>query len=193
MSRSEAAFCCAAPWRLFAGRALVPWLLGDEELKGSVLELGSGSGAMAAEYLERFPGLELTATDLDPGMIEAAGSRLSGFGGRARVEAADATELTYPDGSFDGVIAFGMLHHVGPWEKALAEAARVLRPGGLLLAADFVEFPGLIAAERATGNPGVRPIRWGLLEPELRKLPLTDVRARRAARAVFRLRATKAP
>ena len=192
MSRSEAAFCCAAPWRLFARRVMAPWVLAEEELAGSVLELGSGSGAMAAEFLERFPTLTLNATDFDPRMVEVARSRLAGFGGRASAEAADATNLHFADASFDGVIAFGMLHHVGQWELALSEAARVLKPGGLLLAGDFVEFPGLVAVERATGNPGVRPVRWNELEPALRQLPLTRVHAQRTARIAFHLRATRA-
>lgn len=192
MSRSESAFCCALPWRLFARRLMVPWVLAEEELAGSVLELGSGSGAMAAEFLERFPTLALKATDFDPRMVEVARSRLAGFGERAGAEAADATNLQFADAIFDGVVAFGMLHHVGRWELALSEAARVLKPGGLLLAGDFVEFPGLVATERATGNPGVRPVRWNELEPALRQLPLTDVHARRTARIAFRMRAIRA-
>lgn len=97
---------------------MAPWVLAEEELAGSVLELGSGSGAMAAEFLERFPTLTLNATDFDPRMVEVARSRLAGFGGRASAEAADATNLHFADASFDGVIAFGMLHHVGQWELA---------------------------------------------------------------------------
>jgi ubiquinone/menaquinone biosynthesis C-methylase UbiE len=191
MSRSETAFCLGAPWRFAARQLIVPWVLGDEQLVGSVLELGSGSGAMAVEQLERFPRIKLTATDLDPRMLEAASARLACFEGRARVEAADATNLEFPDAAYDAVISIAMLHHVGRWEDALSEAVRVLKPGGVLLVADFVEFPGLVAAERATGNPDVRPVRWESLEPELRKLPLSDVRAKRTARTVFRLRATR--
>lgn len=192
MSNLEAAFCRSAPWRLAARKVVLPWTLMKEDLSGSVLELGSGSGAMAAEILRRFPKLTLTASDLDPSMLSQARETLKPFGARALVREADATSLQFADREFDAVVSFVMLHHVGAWETALAEAVRVLRPGGLLLVADFVDFPGLQTVERATGNPGVRPIEWLSLEPELRTLPLEDVRARRSARAVFRLRASKA-
>ncbi len=163
-----------------------------EELNGSVLELGGGSGAMAAEILRRFPEVTLTLSDLDPSMLMRARETLEPFGERAMVEEADATSLPFADHEFDAVVSFVMLHHVGAWETALAEATRVLKPSGLLLVSDFVDFPGLQAVERATGNPGVRPIGWLSLRPELEKLPLGEVRAKRSTRTVFRLRASKA-
>jgi 16S rRNA G1207 methylase RsmC len=70
MSKAERAFCCGALWRTSA-RTIVGSLptdrLGDE-----VLEIGSGSGAIAAELSRAHPGLAITATDLDPVMVDAA-------------------------------------------------------------------------------------------------------------------------
>jgi ubiquinone/menaquinone biosynthesis C-methylase UbiE len=191
MSRIEAAFCTSAPWRFAARRLILPWALMGEELAGSVLEVGSGSGAMAAEILESFPNTSITATDLDPGMLGRAETTLSPYGSRATVTAADATQLEFPRETFDAVVSFMMLHHVGDWERALAEAARVVKPGGLVLIADFVEFPGLRRAEEALGNPGVRPIPWKSLEPEAETLPLEGVHIRRSAGAFFRMRALR--
>ena len=138
MSRFEQAVCRSFPWRTFTRRVVVPWAIGGEALHGDVLELGSGSGAMAAELLERFPTVRLLATDVDASMRAAASARLARFGDRARVTEADASALPFPDADVDGVVSFIMLHHVVDWERALAEVARVLRPGGLLAGYDLM-------------------------------------------------------
>ena len=138
MSRVEQAWCRSVPWRTFTRRVVFPWAIGDAELGGEVLELGSGSGAMAAELLERYPTIRLTATDVDPAMRSAAMSRLAGFADRATVTDADATRLPFPEGRFDAVVCFIMLHHVIDWERALGEIARVLRPGGVVAGYDLV-------------------------------------------------------
>jgi ubiquinone/menaquinone biosynthesis C-methylase UbiE len=191
MSRAEAAFCRSAPWRFAARRAVLPWVLMGEQLQGEVLELGSGSGAMAAEMLRRFPELRFTATDLDPEMVDRASDELASFGPRATVREADATQLPFDSGRFDGVVSFVMLHHVVEWEKAIAEAMRVLRPGGILLVADFQDFGLLRTLERASGNE-VRPIRLDELRPVLTSLELEEADLRPAARTLFRLKARRA-
>jgi SAM-dependent methyltransferase len=66
-------------------------------------------------------------TDFSPGMVEAARTVL---GDRAEYAVADVQELPFPDASFDAVIANHMLFHVEDRPRALAETARVLRPGG---------------------------------------------------------------
>lgn len=139
MSNVEQAWCRSLPWRTFTRRVVFPWAIGDVDLRGDVLELGSGSGAMAAQLLERYPSIQLVATDVDPAMCAAATARLDRFGGRVQVREADATQLPFPDASFDAVISFIMLHHVIDWEQALAEIGRVLRPGGTFLGYDLVE------------------------------------------------------
>ena len=191
MSSSEGAFCRSAPWRFAARKVVLPWTLMRSELSGSVLELGSGSGAMAAEILDRFPAVELTATDLDPKMLERAGKVLERFGPRASVREADATALPFEDEGFDAVVSYLMLHHVGAWERALGEAARVLRPGGLLLVADFLDNRVLRASERLAGSE-VRPIPRAELSTVLAGLPLTRVETKPVGNALVRFRALKA-
>jgi ubiquinone/menaquinone biosynthesis C-methylase UbiE len=139
MSKVEAAFCRSAPWRGFARRVVVPWVLADTPLSGHVLELGGGSGAMAFELLRREPDMQLTMTDLDPEMVKRARARLSGFGDRARVVEGDATQLDFPDDTFDAVCSWLMLHHTIRWEEVLAEAVRVTRPGGSVVGYDLVD------------------------------------------------------
>ena len=138
MSRLAQFTCRSAPWRFFAGRVVLPWALQRQELAGDVLEIGCGSGAMAAEALRKHPGVRLTATDFDESMVDAARTRLAEFGPRVDVRQADAIALPFPDGSFDVVLSFIMLHHVIQWEQAFAEMARVLRPDGRLIGYDLL-------------------------------------------------------
>jgi pimeloyl-ACP methyl ester carboxylesterase len=61
MSTLEQAFCRSPLWRWFTRRAIFPWALDGIDLGGEVLELGSGSGAIAEELLGRFPPATTTA------------------------------------------------------------------------------------------------------------------------------------
>jgi SAM-dependent methyltransferase len=93
-----------------------------------VLEVGAGWGELA-EWIARETGAEVVVTDLSPHMVEL--SRARGLA----ASIADVQELPFADGSFDVVVAAWMLYHVPDLDRGLAEIARVLRPGGRLLAA----------------------------------------------------------
>ena len=138
MSAIERAFCHSTPWRAFAQRAVLPWALNGHALTGDVLEIGGGSGAMAAGVARTHPDARLVVTDLDPAMVAAARQRLEGFT-HVRVQTADVTALPFADHSFDVVTSYLMLHHVVDWPGALTEAARVLRPGGLFIGYDMTD------------------------------------------------------
>jgi len=174
MSSIERAFCRSGPWRGFSSRVVVPWVLGGRTLTGETLELGTGSGAMASVLLERFPSMRLRATDVDPEMVESAKARLAPFGARVTVEQADATSLPFPTGRFDAVVTFIMLHHVIDWERALGEAARVLRPGGVLFGYDLVESCPAELLHRLDGSPH-RLATTEALQARLAALGLQDV------------------
>jgi ubiquinone/menaquinone biosynthesis C-methylase UbiE len=174
MTSFEQGFCRSAPWRWLARHVVLPWALQGEQLSGGVLEIGSGSGAMAAELLRRFPDVQLTATDYDDSMVDVARDRLREFGDRVDVKQADATQLPFRDESFDAVLSFIMLHHVIDWEKALAEAVRVLRPGGRLLGFDLLDSPSMHLLHRAERSPH-RMMRWDELRRETQELPVHGV------------------
>jgi SAM-dependent methyltransferase len=118
--------------------AWVPWVLAQIHwpAEGDVLEVGCGPGWLWAEKSALPAGLRLTLTDLSPGMVAVARERAVGAGRQlAAARVADAQELPFEARSFDVVVANHMLYHVPSPEKAVAEMARVLRPGGVLMAA----------------------------------------------------------
>jgi ubiquinone/menaquinone biosynthesis C-methylase UbiE len=165
MSRFEKNFCTGRMYAAFARRFIVPWALDRFHPTGEALEIGSGSGAMAAQLLHEFPDLRIIATDYDPELVAVSAQSLEPFGQRATVNRADAAALPFADDRFDVVLSFAMFHHVPDWERAVGEAMRVLRPGGTLVGYDLS--------------------RLRQLETELRRLPARDLRTRRFLGGLF--------
>jgi SAM-dependent methyltransferase len=101
-----------------------------------VLEVGCGVGTDARELAAQvLPGGEVVAVDLSEAMVAAARDRHDPAL-PVRYEVADVTALPYDDASFDVVRVERVLQHVGDVDRACAEMARVLRPGGRLVAID---------------------------------------------------------
>jgi SAM-dependent methyltransferase len=92
-----------------------------------VLEAGCGWGEFAQRAVEEL-GVELVAIDQSARMVALARER----GVDARV--GDVQDLPFADGEFDCAVANWMLYHVADLDRGLAELARVLRPGGRLVA-----------------------------------------------------------
>jgi ubiquinone/menaquinone biosynthesis C-methylase UbiE len=92
-----------------------------------VLEVGCGWGELA-EWLARDTAAQVVAVDLSERMVELARAR----GVDAQV--GDVQELPFADGSFDVAVAAWMLYHVPDLDRSISELARVLRPGGILVA-----------------------------------------------------------
>jgi ubiquinone/menaquinone biosynthesis C-methylase UbiE len=135
---SAKATLTSLPYRLAARRIILPLILQDVEPAGEGLEIGAGLGGLTAQLLTLYPQFRMVATDTDTERVGMAEQVLSGFGQRASVQRADAVALPFPDGRFDLVLSAAMLHHVIEWDKALAEAVRVLRPGGKLVGYDML-------------------------------------------------------
>jgi SAM-dependent methyltransferase len=102
--------------------------------RGRVLELGAGTGLNLAHYPDDLD--ELVLTEPDGAMRRALERRIAHAGRRARVVAAPAEALPFADGAFDTVVSTLVLCTVADARAAVAEARRVLAPGGRLL---FVE------------------------------------------------------
>ncbi|MCX6398238.1 MAG: class I SAM-dependent methyltransferase [Propionibacteriales bacterium] len=94
-----------------------------------VLETAAGTGALTRELVRACPGAQVTATDLNPPMLEAAAARLPA-GARVVWRDADATALPFGDADFDAVVCqFGAMFFPDR-VQGYREALRVLRPGG---------------------------------------------------------------
>ena len=127
--------CRSAPWRWVVERRLLPWALDGLELGDSVLELGPGPGLTTDALRRRVA--HLTALEIDPRLASTLQERLKDTG--VEVVRADATAVPYPDRSFSAVLSFTMLHHLPSealQDRLLAEAWRVLRPGGVFAGTD---------------------------------------------------------
>ena len=126
-------FCRSSHWRRHLHR-LLRWATEDVALTDAdVLELGSGPG-LSTDWLRPRVG-SLTAVEYDARDARALARRLPDV----RVVHGDASELPFPEASFDVVVCFTMLHHVSSrsrQDQLLSEAHRVLRPGGLFAGSD---------------------------------------------------------
>jgi SAM-dependent methyltransferase len=105
-----------------------------------VLELAAGTGIVTGEILAACPEARVTATDLNPAMVDTGARRVPG----ARWQTADAADLPFADGTFDLVVCqFGVMF-LPERPQAYREFARVLAPGGQVLVStwDRIEHHG---------------------------------------------------
>jgi ubiquinone/menaquinone biosynthesis C-methylase UbiE len=93
-----------------------------------LLEIGVGAGTDFIRFVRA--GANATGVDLTEHAIELVGKRLANEGLEAELVRADAESLPFPDGTFDRVYSWGVLHHTPDTAKAVREALRVLKPGG---------------------------------------------------------------
>jgi SAM-dependent methyltransferase len=166
------------------------------ERAGAVLELGCGTGRLAARLLAgRLPaGARYRGFDVSPRMVQLARAAVAPWGDRARVDqVSGSVDLPVTAASADRLVSTYVLDLLSPADTArfLAEARRVLRPGGLLALASLT--PGRTPAARALTTAwrgvwrldpalmgGCRPVELAaLLDPGLwavrTRLTVTDV------------------
>ncbi len=133
----------------FWERVLFPgdreWACG--QARGDVLEVAVGTG----RNLEHYPDdVHLTGLDLSPEMLARARRRAEQVRPDADLQEGDAQALPFEDESFDTVVCTYSLCSIPEDRRAVAEMARVLRPGGSLILVEHVASP-----QRA-----VRAIQW---------------------------------
>jgi SAM-dependent methyltransferase len=135
MNSNHAKLCPSPEWAEHIQNEVLPFLTRDVDLGSEMLEIGPGPGA-ATEWL-RGQVKQLTAVEVD----EAAAAQLAAryAGSNVSVIVGSGAALDFADESFDSAGCFTMLHHVPTLalqNKILAEALRVLRPGGVLIGSD---------------------------------------------------------
>ncbi len=108
-------------------------------LEGPVLDVGVGKGTLAIEAARL--GYDVVGVDPDPEALAMAAALVdrAGLGDRVRLVRADAAQLPFADGAFGAAVSLNALHHMDDAGAVLASLVRVVRPGGLVLLADFTE------------------------------------------------------
>jgi len=116
----------AIHWQLVAQAGVAPGQ--------TVLELGTGTGEVLLLAARVAPGATFVGLDPDPAVLDLARRKAARHGVALGLERGYADQLPYADGSVDRVLSSFMFHHLPPEEQRamLAEARRVLAPGGSL-------------------------------------------------------------
>lgn len=128
--------CSSDHWARGVETKLLPWALADVNLGDNTLEIGPGYGANLRVLVDKTP--SLTAIELDSAMARRLDDR---YGSTVRVLHGDGTDTGLPADHFSSVVCFTMLHHIPSaqlQDRLLAEALRVLRPGGVFAGSDAV-------------------------------------------------------
>jgi SAM-dependent methyltransferase len=155
------------------GRELYGAVAGAIPLAGKdVLEVGCGRGGGTAYVFERFAPRSLTGVDLARSAIRSA-SRRYGRSGLMFV-AGDAEHLPLADGSFDVILSVESSHCYPEMRRFLREARRVLRPGGVMLLADFRPSRAEPSADQATQDD-VDTLRRQLSEEGFSSVDVQDI------------------
>ena len=151
-----------------------------------VLEVGTGPGFFA--ILLRELGYAVTAIDLTPAMLEEAKKNAGELAGRICWMEMNAEALEFEDASFDVVVSRNLTWNLPHPDKAYAEWARVLKPGGLLLNFDANWYAYLFdgeaqaAYERDRVNSAEQGVwdqnvgeNFDVMEDIARRVPLSDI------------------
>jgi SAM-dependent methyltransferase len=135
MNADHQSLCSSPEWAEYLRGQILPTLLAGVELGDEMLELGPGPGG--ATELLRHRVRRLTALEVEPAAADALAERFAA--GNVTVLRGDCARTGLSDDSFDSIGTFTMLHHLSTDRQqhaTLAEAFRMLRPGGVLIGSD---------------------------------------------------------
>lgn len=115
-------------------RLLTPLYVGFATVKNGerILDVGTGTGALAAALEQTFTGSEVTGIDPSEGFINYA--KKNAASARANFEVGDAQALRFKDATFDQTMALLVMNFIPDHNKAIAEMRRVTRPQGVVSA-----------------------------------------------------------
>lgn len=155
------------------GRRTAGQLAELSPLRGArVLDLGCQTGALAVALCEK--GARVTGVDIDAALVRGAEIRARCHGVCAEFRVARAEALPFEDESFDLVTFIDVIEHVENASRALAEIARVLRPGGQV----YIQGPNRFSPRWFFSDPHYRMFGISVLPPSLGRFYVTRVRGR---------------
>ena len=119
------------PWRVpYFEKALIKHY-GQDLHKVRLLDIGCGGGVLTEEFASM--GCQVTGIDVSPRSIEIARAHAAQSGLSIDYRVGSGTNLTFENNSFEAVSCCDTLEHIRDWKQVIAEASRVLMPGGLFL------------------------------------------------------------
>ena len=103
-----------------------------------ILEAGCAAGGQSADYPAAFPGADVHAVDLSPGMLRFAHARAAALGSKIQFHRMDAAATAFPDAGFDLIVSHNLFHEVAAdhMPAILRECRRLLAPGGVCVHQD---------------------------------------------------------
>lgn len=117
-----------------------------------VLDIGCGVGGTIAGLLRAYPRMEVVGVDIGTRQLEHTRKRIFGDDmGRVELVRADACALPFPAQSFERLLVIEAAFHFSSRRTFLAEASRVLRPGGVMVLSDILPGPRLGELEQREG------------------------------------------
>lgn len=172
MNEEHLRLCSSIEWSKHIERTLLPWALdGGVDLGNDLIEVGPGPG-LTTDLLRRKV-QRLTAVEADKVLAHALSDRL--IGTNVDVIHTGAAQLPFEDGRFSAAASFTMLHHVPSialQDQLLAELARVLRPGGMLVGVDSIDSPAFRELHRGCVCVPINPLN---LADRLRQAGFSEV------------------
>jgi len=117
-----------------------------------VLDVGCGFGASLEAINRRHSGMQLTGVNIDPRQLELCRALAARPGNRYAWQVADACALPFAPASFDRILCVEAMFHFASRRAFYAEAARVLVPGGVMVASDI-----LLSGDSAPVREGFGP------------------------------------
>ena len=176
-------------WAAHIQDEVLPQATAGVELGTDLVELGPGPGA-ATDWL-RHRVSRLVAVEQEDEAAARLAARYAGT--NVEVVAGNAAALGYPDASFDTVATCTMLHHVPTralQDQVLAEAFRVLRPGGTFLGSDSLPSDDL---HRFHEGDTYNPVEPAAFLTRLQTVGFTAITLRVAHNLIFTARKESAP
>jgi SAM-dependent methyltransferase len=174
MNQAHLEFCASPEWRHLVEETILPEALRGVSLGDDVIEVGPGPG-LTTDVL-RTRTARLTALEFDRDLAASLAARLAGT--NVDVVWGDATAMELAADRFTGAASFHMLHHLRTAEEqdaVFAELARVLKPGGLLVAADGIDNEG---SRQFHVDDIYNPIDPGSLDGRLARAGFTSIAVR---------------